>query len=159
MLVGAIIGWILFGVITMMAAEKKGKNGCSWFIIGVLLGPFGFIIALLIDPVEDPSYTSPKRNDDRESIYLVSDKPKIISANALEEQIQQKDIEITSQTYSNEFFLGWPLQPLKSELAIADDKSFAELRILKIKNVTNERIKYSEWEITCFDILNRIINS
>ena len=39
----AIIVWILFGVVTAVAASNRGRSGCNWFAIGFLLGPFGLI--------------------------------------------------------------------------------------------------------------------
>ena len=37
--------WILFGIVAGMIGAKKG-DGFSMFVIGVLLGPFGILIAL-----------------------------------------------------------------------------------------------------------------
>jgi len=46
-----IIGiWLLFGLISAIVASNKGRGGCTWFVIGILLGPFGFILALVISP-------------------------------------------------------------------------------------------------------------
>ncbi len=38
----------MFGIVTTMVARSKGRDGCVWFAIGVLLGPFGFIISLIM---------------------------------------------------------------------------------------------------------------
>lgn len=43
-----ILIWFLFGVVTAVVATNKGLNGCGWFILGVLLGPFGFILSLVV---------------------------------------------------------------------------------------------------------------
>lgn len=43
-----IIAWILFGIVSAVVASNKGRSGCGWFALGVLLGPFGFILALVI---------------------------------------------------------------------------------------------------------------
>jgi hypothetical protein len=40
--------WILFGIISSVVAKNKGRDGCGWFLAGVLLGPFGFILALVV---------------------------------------------------------------------------------------------------------------
>ena len=40
--------WLLFGVISAVVASNKGRSGCGWFLLGVLLGPFGFILALVV---------------------------------------------------------------------------------------------------------------
>jgi hypothetical protein len=66
--------WILFGVAAAMAAANKGRSGCGWFLLGVLLGPFGLIFALLAKPVihseEDASPVvspPPSRSIDQET--------------------------------------------------------------------------------------------
>lgn len=43
-----LIVWLLFGVVTAVVASNKGRNGCGWFTLGVLLGPFGFILSLVV---------------------------------------------------------------------------------------------------------------
>ena len=40
--------WLLFGIVSAVVATTKGRSGCGWFIIGILLGPFGFILALVV---------------------------------------------------------------------------------------------------------------
>jgi hypothetical protein len=45
-----IVIWLLFGLISAVVATNKGRSGCGWFTLGVLLGPFGFILALLASP-------------------------------------------------------------------------------------------------------------
>jgi hypothetical protein len=40
--------WILFGVVAAVVATNKGRNGLGWFVLGVLLGPFGFILSLIV---------------------------------------------------------------------------------------------------------------
>jgi len=37
--------WLLFGIVSAVVASNKGRSGCGWFALGVLLGPFGFILA------------------------------------------------------------------------------------------------------------------
>lgn len=43
-----LIIWLLFGIVSAVVASNKGRNGCGWFALGVLLGPFGFILALVV---------------------------------------------------------------------------------------------------------------
>lgn len=43
-----VIIWILFGVVSAVVAANKGRSGCGWFLLGVLLGPFGFILSLIV---------------------------------------------------------------------------------------------------------------
>lgn len=40
--------WLLFGIASAVVASNKGRSGCGWFALGVLLGPFGFILALVV---------------------------------------------------------------------------------------------------------------
>lgn len=44
--------WLLFGIVTAVVASNKKLDGCGWFIIGVMLGPFGLILALISKPNE-----------------------------------------------------------------------------------------------------------
>jgi len=46
----AFIGWLLFGIVSAVVAQKKGRSGCGWFAAGVLLGPFGLILAFVVEP-------------------------------------------------------------------------------------------------------------
>ena len=43
-----LIIWLLFGIISAVVASNKGRSGCGWFLLGVLLGPFGLILALVV---------------------------------------------------------------------------------------------------------------
>ena len=49
LIIGPII-WLSCGVISMLIADSKNRSGCLWFLLGILFGPFAFIVALL------PSY-------------------------------------------------------------------------------------------------------
>lgn len=40
--------WLFFGIVSAVVASSKGRGGCGWFTLGVLLGPFGFILALVV---------------------------------------------------------------------------------------------------------------
>lgn len=42
---GLIILWFLCGVVAAMIGSKKGE-GCGAFFLGILLGPFGILIAV-----------------------------------------------------------------------------------------------------------------
>ncbi len=48
-----IVIWLLFGAISAAIANSKGRSGCSWFLVGVLLGPFGLIFALISSKKRD----------------------------------------------------------------------------------------------------------
>lgn len=43
-----VIIWIICGVICAVIASNKGKSGGLWFLVGVLLGPLGIILALVV---------------------------------------------------------------------------------------------------------------
>jgi hypothetical protein len=43
-----LVIWLLFGVLAAIVASNKGRSGCGWFAIGILLGPLGFLLALVI---------------------------------------------------------------------------------------------------------------
>ena len=45
-----VIIWILFGIVTGAIAEWRGRSGCGWGCLGVLLGPFGVLLALVSPP-------------------------------------------------------------------------------------------------------------
>jgi hypothetical protein len=49
-----LLVWILFGVVAGVVATNKGRSGCSWFLLGVLLGPFGLILSLIV-PKNQPA--------------------------------------------------------------------------------------------------------
>ena len=42
--------WLLFGIVSAVIAQKKGRSGCGWFAAGVLLGPFGLLLAFVVEP-------------------------------------------------------------------------------------------------------------
>lgn len=46
-----LLVWILFGVGAAIAASNKGRSRFAWFLLGVLLGPFGLIYAVLVKPL------------------------------------------------------------------------------------------------------------
>jgi hypothetical protein len=51
--------WILFGIASAYVAGGKGRNWVGWFILGVLLGPFGLILAHVV------SSKTPKSVDEK----------------------------------------------------------------------------------------------
>lgn len=57
---GLLFLWLMFGVVSAVVAQNKGRNGCGWFAIGVLLGPFGFILALVASKIERTTIVSPE---------------------------------------------------------------------------------------------------
>lgn len=45
-----LVVWLAFGVVGAMIMSGKDRTSCGGFALGVLLGPIGLIIALLITP-------------------------------------------------------------------------------------------------------------
>jgi len=43
-----LIIWLFFGIISAVVASTKGRSAFGWFVIGILFGPLGFILALVI---------------------------------------------------------------------------------------------------------------
>jgi RNA polymerase subunit RPABC4/transcription elongation factor Spt4 len=41
----AILMWIVCGIGAALVAQNRGANGCLWFGLGALFGPFGFAFA------------------------------------------------------------------------------------------------------------------
>lgn len=39
--------WILFGLVASVIASSKGRSGCGWFLLGILLGPFSLMVAAM----------------------------------------------------------------------------------------------------------------
>lgn len=39
--------WLLFAIFSAMIANGKGRSGLAWFLVGLLLGPFGLLVAFL----------------------------------------------------------------------------------------------------------------
>ena len=45
--IGVLI-WILCGIACAVIAGSKGRSGIAWFFVGILLGPIGVVVALVI---------------------------------------------------------------------------------------------------------------
>lgn len=56
-----IVIWIAFGVLSAVVATGKGRDGCGWFLMGILLGPIGLISAFVASPNEKRVIESGKR--------------------------------------------------------------------------------------------------
>lgn len=142
----------------MMAAEKKGRGGCRWFLLGALLGPFGFIIALLSDPIDEPSTSRTAQNIEAS---LTTPAPPTIRSVSIKDNESCKTYEQKArnldQKLIDDFITNWPLNPKSYSLEFADDNSFVQLKRFDFRNIQNRAIEYSEWKVLCFDILSRPI--
>ena len=47
-----VILWLLFGFVGALAAQSKERSGLGWFLIGLLFGPFVFLVFLLPSKTE-----------------------------------------------------------------------------------------------------------
>lgn len=45
-MINYVLIWLVFGVVSSIIASNKGNSGCGGFLLGVLLGPIGLLIAL-----------------------------------------------------------------------------------------------------------------
>ena len=43
-----VIIWLLSGIASAMVATNKGRSGCSWFLLGFLLGPLGLVLSFAV---------------------------------------------------------------------------------------------------------------
>lgn len=43
-----LVIWLVCGIIAAIIGTNKGRSGCGWFLVGVLLGPLGIILALVV---------------------------------------------------------------------------------------------------------------
>jgi predicted RNA-binding Zn-ribbon protein involved in translation (DUF1610 family) len=50
-----ILAWLVFGIVSAFVARKKGRSGCGWFFLGVLLGPFGLLLAFSVSSRKAPA--------------------------------------------------------------------------------------------------------
>ena len=44
----AVATWLPFGVVSAVVAKNRGRSGCGWFLLGILFGPFGLILAFVV---------------------------------------------------------------------------------------------------------------
>jgi hypothetical protein len=51
--------WLLFGFVAMIIAGSKERNGCGWFLLGCLFGPFALVVLALPSLKKDPNEPSP----------------------------------------------------------------------------------------------------
>ncbi|MFO8086826.1 MAG: hypothetical protein R6T91_03325, partial [Bacteroidales bacterium] len=76
---------IIFGIICAIIASNKGRSGFGWFIIGLLLGPLGVILALVVSKNKDKITREDKipRNvidrRDKKTLHLERECPDCIS--------------------------------------------------------------------------------
>ncbi len=45
---GIVVIWLLFGIVTAVAASNKNRDVVGWFILGCLFGPFALVLVLIM---------------------------------------------------------------------------------------------------------------
>jgi hypothetical protein len=55
-----VIYWLLFGMVAAIIANSKGRSGCGWFLLGMLLGPFSLVVVALSSKKVGQEVPSPK---------------------------------------------------------------------------------------------------
>jgi hypothetical protein len=53
--------WILFGVVTAIAAHARGRSPLGWFLIGILFSVFGLIAVLVMPRGDDAPQSAPAK--------------------------------------------------------------------------------------------------
>jgi hypothetical protein len=47
MILVVVVFWVFFGVVSASIASARGRSGFGWFLLGILFGPFGLVVAFL----------------------------------------------------------------------------------------------------------------
>lgn len=56
--------WMAWGILSALVASGKERSAASWFFIGILFGPFGFIASLIVStPEQATSEQQPQMNE------------------------------------------------------------------------------------------------
>jgi hypothetical protein len=55
-----VILWLLSGLVAMIIARSKERDGGGWFALGCLFGPFALVVAVLPSLKTDPNSPSPE---------------------------------------------------------------------------------------------------
>lgn len=159
MLEGAVVIWILFGIISMVAAQKKGRSGCGWFLLGVLLGPFGFILALLSDPIEKPQKPQPQNTQNGASpYYLLGPENKLIDVTPSRPTTQNPNTAATKTfDFTDKVVFEWPVELISGQIISLNDSQDEAKATFIVANASSKGIKYMEWHIRCYDMLKKAI--
>lgn len=60
-----ILSNLLFGFLTSHLAQKRGRDGMTWFVIGILLGIFGLALLFLLPPASKQEPVGPTGSEER----------------------------------------------------------------------------------------------
>jgi hypothetical protein len=58
---GLVLIWLLFGIACAIVASGKGRSSGGWFLLGILLGPFGILFALIASDLKKEALVTPER--------------------------------------------------------------------------------------------------
>jgi len=67
---GIVIFWIFCAIISAVIASNKGRSGVGWFFLGLLFGPFGFVVAILPAIPKEPQPAKPSVNKCKECDHI-----------------------------------------------------------------------------------------
>ena len=48
-----IVLWVMFGIVTGLAAQARGRNALGWFCVGCVGGVFGLVAVLVMENLKD----------------------------------------------------------------------------------------------------------
>lgn len=68
---GVGIFWVLCGIVSGASASNKGRSGFSWFILGLLLGPIGVVLSLVVSKQTEVIEEKAIQSGSKKSVSIV----------------------------------------------------------------------------------------